>query len=411
MPRGDGQNGLVGDDGQGTGRGPLAGIKVMDLAIAATGPYAATMLADQGAEVIKVERLGIGDIARYVGVQIDGISALFQLCNRGKRSIAVDLSADAGRDVVRALAADCDVVIQNWRPGVADRLGVGYEDLRRDDLVYVSISGFGDIGPKADRGAYDTVIQAQAGMGHAQADPATGEPAFVRQVIADKVTALTAAQAITAALLARERGHGGQHLRLSMLEAVVAFLWVDAAGNEVLRDGDGSQPGSFSAAAQPIPFEDGWGMVTPTSDADFFGMCRAFGVDGHDDPRLASPTLRQQNQELTREIVGRCWSAAAALTVAEASDRLEAERVPYGILVSPADLADDPQAVALDLLVDSHHPVAGAIRQPRHPTRFEGTPAGVGGPSPSLGQHTDELLAEAGWADRIVELRAAGVVG
>ncbi len=193
MPRGDGQNGLVGDDGQGTGRGPLAGIKVMDLAIAATGPYAATMLADQGAEVIKVERLGIGDIARYVGVQIDGISALFQLCNSGKRSIAVDLSADAGRDVVRALAADCDVVIQNWRPGVADRLGVGYEDLRRDDLVYVSISGFGDIGPKADRAAYDTVIQAQAGMGHAQADPATGEPAFVRQVIADKVTALTTA--------------------------------------------------------------------------------------------------------------------------------------------------------------------------------------------------------------------------
>jgi crotonobetainyl-CoA:carnitine CoA-transferase CaiB-like acyl-CoA transferase len=152
-------------------------------------------------------------------------------------------------------------------------------------------------------------------------------------------------------------------------------------------------------------------MVTPTSDADFFGMCRAFGVDGHDDPRLASPTLRQQHQELTREIVGRCWSAAAGLTVAEASDRLEAERVPYGILVSPADLAHDPQAVALDLLVDSHHPVAGAIRQPRHPTRFEGTPAGVGGPSPSLGQHTDELLAEAGLADRIVELRAAGVVG
>jgi crotonobetainyl-CoA:carnitine CoA-transferase CaiB-like acyl-CoA transferase len=399
------------DEGTGTGCGPLDGIKVLDLSIAATGPYAATMMADQGAEVVKVERLGIGDIARYVGVQIDGISALFQLCNRGKRSIAVDLGVDAGRDVVRALAADCDVVIQNWRPGVAERLGVGYEDLRRDDLVYVSISGFGDLGPKADRAAYDTVIQAQAGMAHAQADPATGEPTFVRQVIADKVTALTAAQAVTAALLARERGHGGQHLRLSMLEAVVAFLWVDAAGNEVLRDGDGSQPGSFSAGAQPIAFEDGWGMVTPTSDADFFGMCRAFGVDGHDDPRLASPTLRQQNGALTREIVARCWAAAAAMTVAEASARLEAERVPYGILVSPADLAHDPQALALELLVDSDHPVAGAIRQPRHPTRFEATPARVGGPSPSLGQHTDELLAEAGLADRIADLRAAGVVG
>ena len=163
----------------------MAGVKVMDLATAATGPYAAAILADQGAEVIKVERIGIGDIARYVGIQVDGISALFQLCNRGKRSIAVDLSGEPGRDVVRALAAECDVVIQNWRPGVADRLGIGYDDLRRDDLVYVSISGFGHEGPKADRPAYDTVMQAQAGVAIAQADPVTGEPAFVRQVIAD----------------------------------------------------------------------------------------------------------------------------------------------------------------------------------------------------------------------------------
>ncbi len=393
-----------------TSGGPLAGVRVLDLATAATGPYAATMLGDQGAEVIKVERLGIGDIARYVGIQIDGISALFQLCNRGKRSIAVDLSSEEGRDVVRALAARCDVVVQNWRPGVAERLGVGWDDLRRDDLVYVSISGFGHLGPKAGRPAYDTVIQAQAGVAVAQADPATGKPAFVRQVIADKVTALTAAQAICAALLARERGRGGQHLRISMLEAVVAFLWVDAAGNEVLRDGDGSQPGSFAQGAEPIAFQDGWGMVTPTADKDFFGMCAAFGVDA-DDERLATTTSRQQHGALTAEVVGRCWSNAASMTVAEASARLEAEGVPYGILCGPAELAEDPQAQAMGLFVDSQHPVVGHVREPRHPIRFEGTPEGHGGPSPRLGQHTDELLAEAGLGDRTEALRAAGVVG
>lgn len=392
-----------------TSGGPLAGIRVLDLATAATGPYAATMLGDQGADVIKVERLGIGDIARYVGIQIDGISALFQLCNRGKRSIAVDLSVEEGRDVVRALAARCDVVIQNWRPGVAERLGVGWDDLRRDDLVYVSISGFGHLGPKAGRPAYDTVIQAQAGVAVAQADPATGKPAFVRQVIADKVTALTAAQAICAALLARERGRGGQHLRISMLEAVVAFLWVDAAGNEVLRDGDGSQPGSFAQGAEPIAFQDGWGMVTPTADKDFFGMCAAFGVEA-DDERLATTTSRQQHGALTGEVVGRCWSNASSMTVAEASARLEAEGVPYGILCGPADLADDPQAQAMGLFVDSWHPVVGSIREPRHPIRFEGTPEGHGAPSPSLGEHTDELLREAGLGSRIESLRAANVV-
>lgn len=231
--------------------GPMQGIRVLDLSTAATGPYAATLLADQGATVVKLERPGIGDIARWIGVQIDGISALFLVCNRGKRSIAVDLTGEEGRDIARRLAAESDVVIQNWRPGVADRLGIGYEDLRRDDLVYVSISGFGDDGPYASKSAYDTVIQAYGGVATNEADPETGTPRFTRQVLADKVTALTASQAITAALFARERGRGGQHVRLSMVDAVVSFLWVDAAGNEVLRDGDGSQPGSFAAGIRP----------------------------------------------------------------------------------------------------------------------------------------------------------------
>jgi crotonobetainyl-CoA:carnitine CoA-transferase CaiB-like acyl-CoA transferase len=391
--------------------GPLRGIRVLDLSIAATGPYATAMMADQGADVIKVERPGVGDIARYIGVQVDGISALYQVCNRGKRSVALDLSTEDGRRIAHRLARTCDVVVQNWRPGTAEKLGVGYEDLRRDDLVYVSISAFGDEGPFAGRGAYDTVIQAHAGVADAQADPGTGEPEFVRQVIGDKVTALTVSQAVTAALFARERGDGGQHVKLSMLDAVVSFLWIDTAGNEVLRDGDGSQPRSFASLAVPIRFADGFGMVTPTSDHDFFGMCRAFGVEGGDDPRVASPTLRQQNMDVTADLVGQCYAIAETLTTREAVERMDAERLPYGLVQTPAGLADDPQAQAIGLLVDDEHPVAGRIRQPRHPILFDATPAGLGGPSPALGQDTDAVLGELGLDDgAIVALRAAGAV-
>lgn len=388
----------------------MQGIRVLDLSTAATGPYAATLLADQGATVVKLERPGIGDIARWIGVQIDGISALFLVCNRGKRSIAVDLTGEEGRDIARRLAAESDVVIQNWRPGVADRLGIGYEDLRRDDLVYVSISGFGDDGPYASKSAYDTVIQAYGGVATNEADPETGTPRFTRQVLADKVTALTASQAITAALFARERGRGGQHVRLSMVDAVVSFLWVDAAGNEVLRDGDGSQPGSFAAGIRPLRFLDGWGVTTPTSDHDFIGMCRALGVAGYNDPQLATPTLRQKNRELMRDIIERCYTAATTLTTDEAMARMEAERIPCGIVRSLADLGDDPHAEAMGLFVDDVHPVVGRIRQPRHPAQFGGTPAALASHAPALGADTDAILAEIGLADRVADLRAAGVV-
>jgi len=393
-------------------RGPLHGIRVVDISIALAGPYASALLADQGADVIKVERPGIGDIGRWIGVSHHAMSALFIACNRGKRSIAVDIGTDAGRDIVRRLARDADVVLQNFRPGVMDRLGLGYDDLRvgNENLVYVSVSGFGPDGPYADKGAYDTVIQAYGGLASSQADPGTGEPVFLRQTAADKIAALTAAQAVTAALLARERGGGGQHVQVPMLDAVVSFLWADAAGNEVLLDADGSQPSSFVSTFRPLRFKDGWGVATPTSDADFAGMCRAMGVDGADDPRVATIAERVRHRGLTSQIVARCYERAAAMTTAEAMARFETERVPCGVVVPPSALADDPHARAVGLLVDTEHPQAGRVRLPRHPARFGATPAGLGSPAPVLGQHTDEILAALGLADRTAELRRAGVV-
>jgi len=392
--------------------GPLAGIKVVDLSIALTGPYAAALLADQGATVVKVERPGLGDIGRWVGVSVNGMSALYQVCNRGKRSIAVDAGTEEGRDIVRRLAADADVFLQNFRPGVVERLGLGYDDLRKgnEGLVYASLSGFGAEGPYADKGAYDTVIQAYAGIAINQADAETGEPRFLNQTVADKVTALYAVQAITAALFARERGAGGQHVELSMLDAVVSFLWADAAGNEVLLDSDHSYPSSFVSNFRPFRFRDGWGIATPTSDADFAALCRSFDVDGYDDPRVATIGERSKHRDLTRQIMAQCYAAAAELTTVEAMARMEAQRVPCGVVLSPAELSADPHAQAVGLLVDYDSPVAGRVRQPRHPTRFGGTPATLAGPAPALGQHTDEILAELGLAARTADLRAAGVV-
>ncbi len=392
--------------------GPLDGIRILDLSIALTGPYAAVLLGDQGAEVIKVERPGIGDLARWVGVAVNGVSALYQACNRGKRCIAVDISTGDGRDVVRRLAADADVFIQNSRPGAMDRAGLGYADLSagRDDLVYLSLSGFGATGPYAHKGAYDTVIQAYAGLATNQADPDVGDPVFLRQTAADKITAMYAVQAVTAALLARERGGGGQHVELSMTDAVVSFLWADSAGNEVLLDSDRSMASSFVQGSRPFRFLDGWGIATPTSDADFHGMCDALGVEGHHDPRVDTIGERRQHPEVTATFMKACHAAAATMTTAEALKRMDDLRVPFGLVVRPAELPDDPHAEAIGLFEESTHPIGGRMRQPRHPARFEGTPAALGGPSPLLGEHTDEILTEVGLADRIADLRAAGVV-
>lgn len=392
--------------------GPLAGIRVLDLSIALTGPYAVALLADQGADVVKVERPGIGDISRWVGVAVNGMSSLYLVCNRGKRSIAVDLQTPEGVDIVRQLAAAVDVVVQNFRPGTMDRLGLGYEDVRavNPDVVYASLSGFGPVGPYRDRSAYDTVIQAYGGFAASQADPEDGVPVFLRQAAADKVTALFAAQAITAALFARERGDGGQHVEVAMVDAVASFLWADAAANEVLLESDHSQHSSFVAGFRPMRFADGWGIVTPTSDHDFAGMCRALRVDGYDDPRIATIAERIRHRDVLEPIMDLCYAHAANMTTEEATARFEAERVPFAMILSPEELTRDPHAVAIGLFEEADHHVVGKTRLPRHPIAFAATPASLTGGSPSLGQHTDEVLAGLGLGERIAELRAAGVV-
>ena len=392
--------------------GPLSGVKVLDLSIALTGPYAAALLADQGADVVKIERPGIGDIARWVGVAVNGMSAFYLACNRGKRCIALDLSTAEGQEIAVQLAADADVILQNFRPGVIDRLGLGYDAIRKinPDVVYASISGYGPVGPYRDRSAYDTSIQAYAGFAATQAEPGGGPPTFLRQNAADKVSSLYAAQAITAALFARASGRGGQHLEMSMADACVSFLWAEAAGNEVLLDSDGTMPSSFNAGFSPMRFLDGWGIVVPTTDADFAGMCKSLDVEGWDDPRIKTVGERRKNRDILEPIMDMCYAMAANLTQAEATERFIRERVAFAMVLTAAEMVDDPHAVAIGMFEEFDHPVVGRARLPRHPTQFHQTPASLAGGAPALGQHTDEILTELGLSERIASLRDASIV-
>jgi crotonobetainyl-CoA:carnitine CoA-transferase CaiB-like acyl-CoA transferase len=209
--------------------GPLEGVRVLDLTTMVAGPVAAMMLADQGADVIKVESPA-GDLMRRFAFGRNGMSASFLSCNRNKRSLAIDMKNGEGLQIVKKLVAAADVLMHNFRPGTAERVGVGEDSVRgiRPDIIYVSISGFGESGPYASQRAYDPVIQALSGLAEIQRDRDTGRPRMVRTIIADYTTALTAAQAITAALFAKERSGVGQHIRIAMLDSMISYLWPEA---------------------------------------------------------------------------------------------------------------------------------------------------------------------------------------
>ena len=393
--------------------GPLAGLRVLDLSTVVSGPMATMMLADQGAEVIKLEAPGLGDLTRHVTSERGGMTALYLAVNRGKQALTLDLSGEAGCEVLRRLVSDCDVLVQNFRPGVVDRMGIGYAAMRelKPDLVYLSISGFGFEGPLAGLPVYDNLIQASAGFAATQSD-ANAAPTLIRNLVCDKLTAFAAAQALCAALFARERGAGGQHVTLSMLDAAVAFLWTDAATDVALLEEDVVARETPLGNAGMTRFADGWGTASALSDEHFRGLCRAYGVPAvADDPRFGSLQARASHPDFPRVYREEVLAAAAELPVLETTERLQAEGIGAAAVVAPADLHRAPQVIANGTLFEREHPVAGRVREAHPAARFSATPVAPGGPAPLPGQHSDAVLAGAGFTPlEIRRLRDAGVV-
>ncbi len=378
--------------------GPLKGVKVLDLTSMVSGPVGAMILADQGAEVIKVEPVS-GELVRHMAAPHNGLNPVFFSCNRGKKSIALDLKSDEGKDILFKLAENADVFMQNFRPGAIDRMGFGEKVIRKlnENIIYVSISGFGSVGPYANSRVYDPIIQALTGATDIQADRATGEPKMFRIIIADKVTSLTAAQAISSALFAREKHGISQHIELSMLDSMISFFWPEGmagivfAENEIdVRKLQGSQDLIYKAKDRHI-------TAGAVSDAEWKGMCRALNrEDLIEDERFATPAGRVSNSQERKEITGQeisKWNSQEILS------RLQAEGVPSAPLLDRMELLGNEQILANESILRLNYERYGEVRQARPAARFEKTPSEINSPAPLLGEHGREILMEIGYSE------------
>ncbi len=389
--------------------GTLDGIRVVDLTTIYSGPIATAILGDQGADVIKVESWQ-GDFMRQLGtIQRNGVGAAFAMMNRNKRSVVIDLTLDAGKAVFKKLAQGADVVVENYRPGVMERLGIGYETLRElnPGLVFASINGVGHQGPYAGRRVYDAIIQAISGIGSLQADPASERPILINSLICDKITSMTAAQAIASALVARQRGGTGQRVDVSMLDSALFFLWPDNMLNYTFVGDEIPHQGGRSHVDMVRRTRDGYICTMPVQAGEWEGLFRALGL-----PNLFEDQRFVTQEGLDSERFQEALDAAYGnWDTDELAARLEQHQVPFA-RINPRDaVIDDPQIKAMDALLEFEHPIAGAMRQARPPARFGATPAEIFRCSPELGEQTREVLGELGYSDtEITDLRARKVV-
>jgi crotonobetainyl-CoA:carnitine CoA-transferase CaiB-like acyl-CoA transferase len=381
---------------------PLRGIRVLDLSAVLSGPMCTALLADQGAEVLKVEPPG-GDLSRRIGPAKGDMSAMFIAANRGKRSIVLDLKRADHLQVLRDLARRADVLVENFRPGAMARLGLDHGTLSdcNPRLVYASITGFGQSGPYADGRVYDAVIQAVSGFSASHPSQVSGEPMLLATTVCDKLTALTAAQAICAALLARERSGRGGKLELAMLDAALAFQWPDAMYNHVFVSDPPPASPEFGVQQRPYRTRNGHvAVMTPQPD-EFAALCRGLGrPDLASDARFAQIDARRRNMaELLTLLDGLIADQDTDALVA----RLRAEGVPIGRVNGRAEVLDDAQVRHNQAVQQLEHGALGTVRLARAAARFIGAEAPPLRPAPQLGEHGREILAELGLAPARIE--------
>ncbi len=385
--------------------GPLSGVRVLDLTGVVSGPFATMFLADQGADVIKIEPTS-GDITRRSRAALDKggeFSALFISSNRGKRSLSIDIKSVAGREVLAKLVAQADVLVQNFRPGTMERLGLGADELRarHPRLIYVSISGVGETGPYVKKRVYDPIVQGLSGFADIQSQPVTNRPQMIRTIVCDKTTAVMTAQAVAAALYAREKTGQGDHIRVAMLDVMISYLWPEGMMQYTIV---GREETSVDPNDRPdLVFKTSDGYITcgTISDSEWQGFCRATGdPELANDPRFATPAARSANATAR---INKMAEYIAQHTTAEWLERLDAADVPCAPILRRKEIIHNEQVVARGIIAEFDQPKVGRVRQPKPAARFEINQTAIGGPAPRVGEHSREILRDLGYDDAAIE--------
>jgi crotonobetainyl-CoA:carnitine CoA-transferase CaiB-like acyl-CoA transferase len=380
--------------------GPLRGVRVLDLSTIVSGPFCAQILGDLGADVLKIETPA-GDSTRVMGERKGTVTGLFAQLNRNKRSVVLDLKSEAGHCAFLRLVAGADVVLENFRPDVMERLGLGYERLARENprLVYVAISGFGPEGPDAQQPAYDMVIQARSGF--ARVLGGAGPPRLIPNLFADKTSGMTAAWAALAALFERERSGRGQRVDVPMLDAFASFLLPDVLGPRQFGEPPPPPPAVGDGLYTAWPTKDGHVAVVIIENRQFEAVMRVLGrEDAICDERFGSLVSRILNAPALYDLIR---GEIGKHTNAELKERAREHGAPIAIINDLHGFFADDQAVSSGVLVELPDPHAGALHVLRSPPRYSQTPTDVRRGVPQLGEHTAEVLREAGLSEAEIE--------